>query len=130
MQPIPNYMASVQKGKLQPFMRRMVYEWNLTVADHPLRLTNQALLLAFNYFDRYMSFIPCPKTKLQLVSTACLWVASKVQSTCFISRGGFVWRVVWETTQNKVTPRRRERVIYRSPCDNFLWLRASMFFFK
>ena len=78
MQPDPNYMASVQKGKLQPFMRRMVYEWNLEVADHQLRLTNQALLLGFNYFDRYMSLIPCPKTKLQLVSTACLWVASKV----------------------------------------------------
>ena len=90
MQPIPNYMASVQKGKLQPYMRRMVYEWNLEVADHQLRLTTQALLLAFNYFDRYWSAIPCPKTKMQLVSTACLWVASKVrQSTCFLSHGGF-----------------------------------------
>ena len=51
------------------------------VADDQLQLSNQALMLAFNYFDRYLSLIPCPKTKLQLVSTACLWVASKVCST-------------------------------------------------
>ena len=58
------------------------------MADHQLRLTNQALLLGFNYFDRYMSLIPCPKNKLQLVSTACLWVASKVcANECPVATG-------------------------------------------
>jgi hypothetical protein len=66
----------------------MVFEWNLEVADNSLRLTNKALLLAFNYFDRHLSRAQVPKSELQLVSTACLWVASKVcESECPVAKG-------------------------------------------
>eukprot|EP01047_Picozoa_sp_COSAG01_P021194 COSAG01_NODE_1224_length_11142_cov_72.842615_5_plen_96_part_00 len=41
----------------------------LQLADNELRLSNQALLLAFNYFDHYLSMIEVRKTQLQLVST-------------------------------------------------------------
>eukprot|EP01052_Picozoa_sp_SAG31_P039352 SAG31_NODE_5440_length_2537_cov_2.097211_3_plen_106_part_00 len=65
------------------------------VADEHLQLSNQALMLAFNYFDRYLSLIARPKTKLQLVSTACLWVASKVCSTeCPVAKPEYLERLI------------------------------------
>ena len=78
---IPDYLMSVQKGCLTPYMRRRVFDWMIEVADTRLRLTNQALQLSFNYFDRFLSKTVCTKEKLQFVATACLWVASKCCST-------------------------------------------------
>jgi hypothetical protein len=51
------------------------------VADRDLRLSNHALHLAFNYFDRFLSLMECGERKLQLVSTACMWVAAKVDGS-------------------------------------------------
>ena len=78
---VPGYLLSVQNGCLLPYMRRRVFDWMLEVADNHLRLTNQALQLSFNYFDRFLSKTVYSKEKLQFVATACLWVASKCCST-------------------------------------------------
>ena len=45
-----------------------------------LRLSNRALHLSFNYFDRFLSRMECEERNLQLVSTACMWVAAKVDA--------------------------------------------------
>jgi hypothetical protein len=57
------------------------------MADRDLRLSNHALHLSFNYFDRFLSRMECGERNLQLVSTACMWVAAKVDgSTIAASR--------------------------------------------
>ena len=103
-----NYLHAVQHDKVEVTHRRKVFEWNLEVrqllllaclvsyaafgfdlqlADHELRLSNQALLLSFSYFDQYMSIDETRKTQLQLVSTACMWVASKIcASECPVAK--------------------------------------------
>jgi hypothetical protein len=75
-----DYMRCVQLDLLSPVHRRKVFEWNIELADM-LKLSNQALLLGFAYFDRYLSLTPSRLTDLQLLSTACMWAASKVCST-------------------------------------------------
>ena len=78
---VPDYLLSIQNECLLPHMRRRVFDWMIEVADTRLRLTNQALQLSFNYFDRFLSKTVCSKEKLQVVATACLWVASKCCAT-------------------------------------------------
>jgi hypothetical protein len=63
---------------VKPGMRRKVIEWKLQVADNYLILPNTALHLAFNYFDRFLATSRCPPERLQIVATACLWVAGKI----------------------------------------------------
>lgn len=75
-----SYLRCVQLDLLSPAHRRKVFEWNIEMADI-LKLSNQALLLAFKYFDRYLALTPSRLKDLQLLSTACMWVASKVCST-------------------------------------------------
>lgn len=75
-----NYLRCVQLDLLSPAHRRKVFGWNIEMADI-LKLSNQALLLAFAYFDRYLALTPSRLKDLQLLSTACMWVASKVCST-------------------------------------------------
>jgi hypothetical protein len=72
-----DYFIGIQ-DQIQPFMRREMFEWNIEVADRHMRLTTEALHLAFNYFDRYLSLVPCAVEHLQLMSLACMWVSSKV----------------------------------------------------
>ena len=77
-----NYMDTVQKNQaVTVHHRRTVFEWNLKLADNELRLSNQALHYAFAYFDQYLSCMPCPREQLQLVSTAAMWIASKICSS-------------------------------------------------
>lgn len=82
-----DYLHEVQEDTVEVAHRRKVFEWNLELADHELRLSNQALLLSFNYFDQYMALMKVRKTQLQLVSTACMWVASKIcASECPVAK--------------------------------------------
>ena len=77
-----NYMDTVQKNQVVTVHHRCtVFEWNLKLADNELRLSDQALHYAFAYFDRYLSRTPCPREQLGLVSTAAMWIASKICST-------------------------------------------------
>ena len=75
-----DYMAHVQQGRVGAGHRRQVFEWNLQLADI-MRLSNQALLLAFSYFDTFLSREAARVTQLQIFSAACLWLASKVCCT-------------------------------------------------
>ena len=46
---------------------------SLQMADRELRLSNNALHLSFNFFDRYLGLMLCGERNLQLVSTACMY---------------------------------------------------------
>ena len=49
IKPNADYLAAVQKGTIQPFMRRMVFEWNLEVTPppHPLPSPPTSLRTSF-----------------------------------------------------------------------------------
>jgi len=38
-------------------------------------------VLAASYVDRYLSIVPTPKSTLQLLGSACLFIASKLKET-------------------------------------------------
>ena len=38
-------------------------------------LSNEVLLLSYNFLDRYLSRVSVKKDMLQLVSVACVWLA-------------------------------------------------------
>lgn len=75
-----DFLRSTQLDTISPAHRRKVFDWNIKMADI-LKLSNQALLLSFTYFDHYLSVVPSRLKDLQLLSTACMWVASKVCCT-------------------------------------------------
>ena len=54
---------------------------SLQMADRELRLSNNALHLSFNFFDRYLGLMLCGERNLQLVSTACMWIALKIEGS-------------------------------------------------
>lgn len=75
------YLTTVQKDAVRPRHRHIVFEWILKIGDQSmLQLNTKSLHYAFYYFDRYLSLIKVAVNQLQLVATACVWVASKVCS--------------------------------------------------
>lgn len=75
------YLTTVQKDTVRPRHRHIVFEWILKIGDQSmLQLNTKSLHYAFYYFDRYLSLINVAVNQLQLVATACVWVASKVCS--------------------------------------------------
>lgn len=81
------YMGTIQKTTgVTAHHRRAVFEWNLAVADDALELSNEALHYAFAYFDQYLSRVACPLSCVKQVSTAAMWIASKICSTdCYVA---------------------------------------------
>ena len=76
-----DYLATIQDSEIRPRHRHIVFEWILKIGDkNMLQLNNKALQYAFRYFDRYLSIMKVSVKQLQLVATACAWVASKVCS--------------------------------------------------
>jgi len=43
------------------------------------RSEEEVFVLAANYVDRYLSIVSTPKSTLQLLGTACLYIASKLR---------------------------------------------------
>ena len=43
-----------------------------------MRLSNETLLLAYNFLDRYLSCMSVANNNLKLTTITCLWVASKL----------------------------------------------------
>ena len=63
-----------------------MYQWRdcvaaLQLADDELKLTNQALLLAFNFFDRYMSLIKVRRSQVSSTSLVRTVLATNAHDT-------------------------------------------------
>ncbi|ESN96398.1 hypothetical protein HELRODRAFT_68430 [Helobdella robusta] len=77
-QPSPKCL-NIQKD-ITPAMRRIVSRWMLEVCEEQYR-EEGVFSLAMNYLDRVLSCHSVEKTKLQLLSVACLFIASKVKES-------------------------------------------------
>ena len=59
-------------------MRGILIDWLVEVAEE-YRLEAETLYLAVNYIDRFLSFVPVNRSKLQLVGVTCMLIASKYE---------------------------------------------------
>ena len=59
-------------------MRCILVDWLVEVSVE-YKFNPQTLFLAVNYIDRFLSCMSVNRTKLQLVGTCCMYVASKFE---------------------------------------------------
>ncbi|ALC49706.1 CycD [Drosophila busckii] len=71
------YFHTVQKD-ITPPMRKIVVEWMMEVCAEQ-KCQEGVILLALNYFDRFLSTKSLRKTNLQILGAACLLLASKLR---------------------------------------------------
>lgn len=74
--PEPN-MNKIQDD-VKPHMRSIVIDWMVEVC-YKFRCDPKVIYLAVNYMDRYLSVRKIKRTKLQLVATTAMWIASKYE---------------------------------------------------
>ncbi|KFM28496.1 Cyclin-A1-1 [Auxenochlorella protothecoides] len=75
--PATNYMEVVQ-ADINPLMRSILVDWLVEVGQE-YRMCSDTLYLAVAYVDRYLSVRAVPRSQLQLVGVAAMWVASKYE---------------------------------------------------
>ena len=59
-------------------MRGILIDWLVEVAEE-YRLEPETLHLSVNYIDRFLSYVPVARSKLQLVGVTCMLIASKYE---------------------------------------------------
>ncbi|ETO19707.1 cyclin [Reticulomyxa filosa] len=69
-------MTEKPRPKVNTRMRVILLDWLIDV-HRKFKLLPPTLYLCTNLLDRYLSEVQVPKSKLQLVGCACLWLASK-----------------------------------------------------
>ena len=74
-----DYFKIVQK-EIQPYMRRVVATWMFEVTEEQC-CEEEVFTLSMNYLDRFLSVMSTRKTHLQLLGTACMFLASKLKET-------------------------------------------------
>ncbi|XP_038639640.1 G1/S-specific cyclin-D1-like [Scyliorhinus canicula] len=70
--------------EIQPHMRSRLAGWMLEVCEEE-NCEKEVFPLAMNYLDRFLSAVPLEKSRLQLLGSACLFLASKLRETLPLS---------------------------------------------
>lgn len=77
-----NYMPKWNYMTKQPditfTMRSILVDWLIEVGEE-YKLHTETLFLAVNYIDRFLSYMSVQRAKLQLVGTACMFIAAKYE---------------------------------------------------
>ncbi len=76
----PDYFKFVQGPQLTEDMRKIVTEWMLQVCEE-LQRAPEVFSLAVNYLDRFLGRCKVGKSRLQLLGSVCLMIASKFKET-------------------------------------------------
>lgn len=71
-----NYMT--KQPDITFTMRSILIDWLVEVGEE-YRLHTETLFLAVNFIDRFLSFMSVQRAKLQLVGTACMFIAAKYE---------------------------------------------------
>ena len=64
-----------KQPKINFDMRSILVDWLVEVGEE-YKLQNETLYLAVNYIDRFLSIMAVERDKLQLVGTACMFIAA------------------------------------------------------
>eukprot|EP00095_Tigriopus_kingsejongensis_P001067 maker-scaffold631_size122145-snap-gene-0.48 protein:Tk01067 transcript:maker-scaffold631_size122145-snap-gene-0.48-mRNA-1 annotation:"ccna_patvu ame: full" len=91
-------------------MRTILVDWLVEVGEE-YKLNQETIYLAVNYIDRFLSCMAVQRAKLQLVGTACLFLASKYEEICPPDVGDFVY--IADDTYSKGQVLRMEQMVMK-----------------
>merc|ERR1711936_1410348 len=91
-------------------MRSILVDWLVEVAEE-YKLQTETLYLAVSYIDRFLSYMSVQRAKLQLVGTACMFIASKYEEIYPPDVGEFVY--ITDDTYNKRQVLRMEHLVLK-----------------
>ncbi|XP_046853531.1 G2/mitotic-specific cyclin-A-like [Xenia sp. Carnegie-2017] len=106
--PKPGYMK--KQPDINNSMRAILVDWLVEVSEE-YRLSTDTLYLAVNYVDRFLSSMVVLRKKLQLVGTASMLIASKLEEVYPPEVSEFVYITDDTYTENEV--RKMENLILK-----------------
>ncbi|XP_019621368.1 PREDICTED: G2/mitotic-specific cyclin-A-like [Branchiostoma belcheri] len=106
--PKPGYMK--KQPDITNSMRCILVDWLVEVAEE-YKLHNETLYLAVSYIDRFLSSMSVLRSKLQLVGTAAMFLASKYEEIYPPDVGEFVY--ITDDTYTKKQVLRMEHLILK-----------------
>ncbi|XP_067944105.1 G2/mitotic-specific cyclin-A-like [Watersipora subatra] len=108
LRPKLNYMR--KQNDISPQMRTILVDWLVEVGEE-YNLHDETLHLAVNYIDRFLSQMSVLRGKLQLVGTACMFIASKYEEIYPPDVGEFVY--ITDDTYTKRQLLRMEHLVIK-----------------
>ncbi len=72
---LPKFNYMTKQPDITFSMRSILVDWLVEVSEE-YKLHNETIYLAVNYVDRFLSFMSVQRAKLQLVGTACMFIAA------------------------------------------------------
>jgi len=106
--PKSNYMD--KQPDINHNMRSILVDWLVEVAEE-YKLHTETLYLAVTYIDRFLSYMSVQRSKLQLVGTACMFIAAKYEEIYPPDVGEFVY--ITDDTYNKRQVLRMEHLVLK-----------------
>eukprot|EP00095_Tigriopus_kingsejongensis_P001224 maker-scaffold160_size295910-snap-gene-0.6 protein:Tk01224 transcript:maker-scaffold160_size295910-snap-gene-0.6-mRNA-1 annotation:"g2 mitotic-specific cyclin-a" len=103
-----NYM--IKQPDITFSMRGILIDWLIEVGEE-YKLHQETLYLAVNYIDRFLSFMSVQRPKLQLVGTACMFIAAKYEEIYPPDVGEFVY--ITDDTYSKKQVLRMEHLVLK-----------------
>ena len=102
-------------------MRAILVDWLVEVSTE-YKLHTQTLFLAVNYIDRFLSCMAVNRSRLQLVGTCCMYVASKFEEIFPPELTEFVY--ITDDTYSRKQVIRMEEVLLKVVLFIDTWLAA------
>uniref|UniRef100_A0A034WTK0 G2/mitotic-specific cyclin-A n=1 Tax=Bactrocera dorsalis TaxID=27457 RepID=A0A034WTK0_BACDO len=106
--PKPYYMR--RQADINHSMRTILVDWLVEVSEE-YNLDTETLYLSVSYIDRFLSQMSVVRSKLQLVGTAAMYIASKYEEIYPPDVGEFVF--ITDDTYNKAQVLRMEQIILK-----------------
>ncbi|XP_011191400.1 G2/mitotic-specific cyclin-A [Zeugodacus cucurbitae] len=106
--PKPHYMR--RQADINHSMRTILVDWLVEVSEE-YNLDTETLYLSVSYIDRFLSQMSVVRSKLQLVGTAAMYIASKYEEIYPPDVGEFVF--ITDDTYNKAQVLRMEQIILK-----------------
>jgi len=103
---LPKWNYMTKQPDITFTMRSILIDWLIEVGEE-YKLHTETIFLAVNYIDRFLSFMSVQRAKLQLVGTACMFIAAKyeeiyppdVTEFCYITDDTYTKRQVLRMEQ-------------------------------
>jgi len=97
--PAQNYMC--RQTDVTTSMRNILVDWLVEVGEE-YKLHRETLFLAISYIDKFLSLVGVHRPKLQLVGTACMFIAAKYEEIYPPDVAEFVYITDDTYTRNQV----------------------------
>merc|ERR1711981_997027 len=75
---LPKWNYMTKQPDITFAMRSILIDWLIEVGEE-YKPQTETLFLAVNYIDRFLSYMSVQRAKLQLVGTACMFIAAKYE---------------------------------------------------